>query len=194
MTAYEIKPLTSETWDAFADLCERNNGGGMGGCWCCYFHNATSAERRAAGGGDWRAYKERLVRDDEAHAALVFDGDLAVGWCQYGSPTELPGITHRKEVEYEGAPHADYRLGCFFVERRYRGRGVAEAALDGALRLVAAAGGGVVEGYPFDVPEKKVSSTFLYNGTRSMFERAGFTYERVKGKNHCIMRKEVGPR
>lgn len=30
MGEYEIKPLTSDTWDAFADLCERNNGAGIG--------------------------------------------------------------------------------------------------------------------------------------------------------------------
>lgn len=51
---------------AFADLCERNNGGGMGGCW---FHNATPAERREQGAGDWRGYKQRLVREGKAHAA-----------------------------------------------------------------------------------------------------------------------------
>jgi hypothetical protein len=49
-------------------------------------------------GGDWRGHKERLVREGEAHAAVVFDGEAAVGWWQYGSPEELPGITHRKEV------------------------------------------------------------------------------------------------
>jgi hypothetical protein len=34
-------------------------------------------------------------------------------------------------------------------------------------------------------------SSFLYSGTRSMFEKAGFDYERPKGKNHCVMRKIV---
>lgn len=193
MADYEIKPLTSETWEAFAALCERNNGGGFGGCWCCYFHNATSAERRAAGAGDWRGYKERLVREGNAHAALVFDGDLAIGWCQYGSPAELPGITHRQEVEASGLPAPDYRLGCFFVDRRYRRKGVSAAALDGALKQIAQAGGGVVEAYPFDTIGKKVSATFLYNSTRSMCEQAGFTYELPKGKNHCIMRLVVEP-
>jgi GNAT superfamily N-acetyltransferase len=196
MTGYEIRPLTTETWDAFAALCERNNGGGFGGCWCCYFHNATSSERKAAGAGDWRGYKQRLVRDGDAHAALVFDGDDAVGWCQYGSPAELPGITHRREVDSCGLPAPDYRLGCFFVERRHRGNGAASVALDGALRLIAEAGGGVVEAYPFDTSDKagkKVSASFLYNATREMCERAGFTYELPKGKNHCIMRKVIAP-
>jgi hypothetical protein len=42
-----------------------------------------------------RPWKERLVREGKAHAALVFDGDAAVAWCQYGSPEELPRITGR---------------------------------------------------------------------------------------------------
>ena len=52
MGEYEIKALTSETWAAFADLCERNNGAGMVNCWCCWFHNATMAERRTCAGDD----------------------------------------------------------------------------------------------------------------------------------------------
>lgn len=111
----------------------------------------------------------------------------------YGSPSELSGITHRKEVESAGGPLPDYRLGCFFVDRRYRRKGVAKAALDGALNLIAAAGGGVVEAYPYDTTGKKVSASFLYNATRSMCERAGFNYERPKGKNHCVMRQGVEP-
>jgi hypothetical protein len=37
------------------------------------------------------------------------------------------------------------------------------------------------------------SGSFLYNGTRSLFEQAGFSYERSKGKNHCVMRRTVSP-
>lgn len=186
---YEIRALTSHTWDAFAALCERHNGAGMGGCWCTWFHNSTMAERRACAPA--RDYKYQLVREGRAHAALVFDGETAVGWCEYGSPDELPGIYHRNEVEADGAPLPDYRLTCFFVDRRYRKKGVATAALDGALQLIAEAGGGLVEGYPQDTAGAKVSASFLYNATRSMFERAGFTYQRPKGKNHCIMQKLV---
>jgi hypothetical protein len=34
-------------------------------------------------------------------------------------------------------------------------------------------------------------ASFLYDGARSMFEKAAFDYERPKGKNHCVMRKIV---
>ena len=38
---------------------------------------------------------------------------------------------------------------------------------------------------------KKISASFLYNGTRTLFEKAGFTYQRPKGKNHCVMTRTV---
>lgn len=130
---YRIRPLAPDTWDAFVTLCDQNNGAGMGGCWCTWFHNATMRERRACTGGDddqAREYKHSLVEAGRAHAALVFDGDAAVGWCEYGSPEELPGIAHRKDVEQPGEPVPDFRITCFFVDRRHRRRGVATAALD----------------------------------------------------------------
>ena len=55
----------------------------------------------------------------------------------------------------------------------------------------AEAGGGVVEAYPQDTQGKKISASFLYNGTRSLFEQAGFRYDRRKGMNHCVMSKTV---
>ncbi len=189
MSEYAIRPLDTETWDAFARLCEKHNGMGFGECWCTAFH-----PRRKDLGVDvesGRPYKEFLVREGRAHAALVFDGEAAVGWCQFGTPEELPRIIHRKEYEAALACLPDYRLTCIFVDRNYRREGVAAAALDGALDLIAKAGGGVVEGYPQDTQGQKVSASFLYGGTRSMFEKAGFDYERPKGKNHCVMRKTV---
>jgi GNAT superfamily N-acetyltransferase len=124
----------------------------------------------------------------------VFDGDRAVAWCQYGTPDELPNIYHRKEYLVGQDKVPDYRLTCFFVDKKYRRKGVAAVALQGALDLIAQAGGGVVEAYPQDTSEgQKVSATFLYSATRSTFEQAGFSYDRPKGKNHCVMSKTVTP-
>src|SRR6478735_6711934 len=81
---FETRPLDASTWDAFAELVERNNGV-YGGCWCIGFHSEYQR-----GVSDPRALKEELVRAGRAHAALVFDEDGgAQGWCQFGSPDEL---------------------------------------------------------------------------------------------------------
>jgi GNAT superfamily N-acetyltransferase len=187
---YTVKPLRTDTWDAFAQLVERHNGV-WGGCWCLAFH-PKSPERGQSFEGN-RALKQRLVNEGQAHAALVFDGDRAVGWCQYGIPEELPLIYHRKEYDAGLVEPPAYRITCFFVDRDYRREGVSAVALRGALELIAEAGGGVVEGYPQDTQGQKISASFLYNGTRSLFEQAGFEYERPKGKNHCVMRTTIGP-
>ena len=183
-----IRPLTPTTWGAFADLAERHNGV-WGGCWCTWFHTLHSEKTHTVEGN--RTLKEQRVREGRAHAALVFDGEVAVGWCEYGTPEELPNINHRKEYEQGLERLPDYRLTCFFVDRRYRRQGVSAVALSGALELIRQAGGGVVEAYPQDTAGKEITASFLYNGTRSLFEQAGFTYARPKGKNHCVMSRTV---
>jgi len=60
-----------------------------------------------------------------------------VGWCEYGTPQELPNINHRKEYEQGLDRLPDYRLTCFFIDRRYRRQGVSAVALRGALDLIA---------------------------------------------------------
>lgn len=210
MVEYTVKPLGPDTWDAFAALAERHNGV-WGGCWCVWFHNRP--DLRICEGPDGRhlalfhrgcaeqgrtlesnrAIKQRLVAEGRAHAALVFDGDVAVAWCEYGPPEELPNIYHRKEYEAALDRLPDYRLTCFFVDRDYRRKGVAAVALQGALDLIALAGGGLVEAYPHETPDKKVSASFLYSVTRPMFEQAGFGYNRPKGRKNCVMSKKVAP-
>src|SRR5580698_6388161 len=139
MSSYTIAPLSLDTWDGFASLSERNNGcwnavhgscwARGGGCWCMRFQRSCT-ERRPGEGN--RARKERLVGEDRAHAALVFDADAVVAWCQYGPPGELPDIYHRREYEASAAALPDYRLTCLFVDRDYRGKGLAGVALRGA--------------------------------------------------------------
>lgn len=187
MKTLSIQPLNAETWKDFEQLAQKHNGV-WGGCWCTAFHPKSPEQRISS--ERTKAYKQRLVLEDRAHAALVFDGDVCVAWCQFGPPQELPNIYHKKEVEARmGMP--DWRITCIFVDRDYRKQDLSFFALNGALELIKGLGGGIVESYPQDTQGKKISNSFLYNGTRDIFEKAGFTYEGPKGKNHCIMRKNV---
>jgi GNAT superfamily N-acetyltransferase len=191
MGDFAVRALGPDTWDAFAAFAEKHNGV-WGGCWCTWFHAECAPKGSGAAGN--RALKQRLVEDGRTHAALVYDGPVAVGWCQYGPPEELPKIYHRKQVETDGYEPPDYRLTCLFVDRDYRRTGVAAAAVRGALDLIAQAGGGVVEAYPQDTQGAKISASFLYNGTRSLFEQAGFDFVHGKGKNHTVMRTTIPAR
>ena len=185
--SYTVEPLTPETWDAYARMMERHNGV-FAGCWCTWFHTMPEEKERSYDAN--RALKQQLVGEGRAHAALVFDGDEAVAWAQYGAPGELPNIYHRKQYDAEADLRPDWRITCIFVDKKHRRRGVSAIALRGVLDLVAQAGGGVVEGYPHDTQGARQS--VLYDGTRALFERAGFEYVRPKGAKNCVMRTTVG--
>ena len=191
MSDLTIKALAPETFGDFVALVERNKGM-FASCWCVHFHPDCAEKGQSAEGN--RALKQRLVADGIAHAALVYDGDLAVAWAEYGSPEELPSIHHRKEYVATAERLPDYRVTCILVERGLRGQGLAAIALRGAVELIAQAGGGLVEGYPHDTGGiRKKNSSFLYNGTRTIYEREGFTYDRPKGQGNCVMVREVAP-
>jgi len=61
-----------------------------------------------------RAAKEQRVREGLAHAALVFDGDDCVGWCQFGAPDEVPRIKNRAAYEKGGTTSPDWRIACCY--------------------------------------------------------------------------------
>lgn len=166
-------------------MVERN-GGLFSGCWCTWFHPQVCEPEEGN-----RAYKERMVREGVAHAALVFAGGEAVAWAKYGGPEELTNIHHREQYQEGGVRPPDHRITCIYVDKRHRRAGLAAVALRGALDLITRAGGGLVEGYPQDTPGKRINPSFLYNGTRHMYEEAGFAYDRAKGKNHCVMTMAV---
>ena len=186
---YTIRPLHASTWAAFAELAERNNGV-YGGCWCLGYHRELSWTSAAQN----RAGKERRVREGRAHAALVFDENgSAQGWCQYGSPEELPGIKHRRAYEQDAPPHPDWRITCFFVDKKHRGQGIARAALEGALDQIAHRGGGLVEAISEVTTGRQAQGRFLFSATVELFEQNGFTRVRQVGKHAWIMSRMIEP-
>ncbi|MDT7679935.1 MAG: hypothetical protein QOG57_245, partial [Pseudonocardiales bacterium] len=125
-----VQPLDDGTWPAFALLVEANNGV-WGGCWCMGFHVKLGKGRTSQQN---RAEKKQRVREGRTHAALVFDGDECLGWCQFGSPVELPEIKSKREYDKELTTLPDWRITCFFTGKGLRGRGVASAALGDRVR------------------------------------------------------------
>ncbi len=188
MPGFTVRRLDEATWPGFAALVERHNGI-FGGCWCLSFHGEGKPGTLSV--ADRSAAKQKRVREGSAHAALIYDGDTCVGWCQFGSPDELPRIKNRKPYEEGLTALPTWRITCFFVDKTHRRRGVAAAALGGALEQIAGLGGGTVEAYPEDLEGRSTSPTFLHAGTLEMFERAGFERERKIGKNKWVVRKRV---
>jgi GNAT superfamily N-acetyltransferase len=186
MPEYKTKALNATTWKAFERLVEANNGV-WGGCWCMWYHTKNEGQSPELK----RKAKECLVREGRAHASLVFDGKDCVGWCQFGSPDELPRIHNERAYLSANPILPDWRITCFFSGKGYRGKGVASAALKGAIEQIKTLGGGRIEGYPEDIEGRKASPAFLFNGALSTFERHGFKRSRLIGKHKWVVTRTV---
>lgn len=183
---HTVRLLDASTWDAFAELVERNNGV-YGGCWCLGYH----AECRLRGSGR-RDVKRDRVLTGRAHAALVFDADGRVqGWCQFGSPEELPAIKHRREYDKAPPPVPDWRITCVYVDPKHRGQGIARAALHGALTAIARAGGGRTEAITEVTDGRQAQGRFLFSATAELFEQHGFARVRPVGKHAWIVTRTI---
>jgi hypothetical protein len=129
---YSTRPLAADSWDDFAELVEANNGA-WGGCWCMGFHPEGLGDRSSATRN--RNLKQAHVRHGTVHQLLVYDGGKCVGWCQYGSPAELPRIKNPKAVTTAEL------LG--FLRSQRRGTGKVVGISDGSSEVVVAGCGRV---------------------------------------------------
>ncbi len=190
---FRTREFEWDRWEDFERLFRRYDGV-QAGCWCMFYHREgpngplASAERAEANRRDHR----ELLRRDHAHGILVYVGREVVGWCQYGRREDLPrierGRTYRALGDVLGPPPR-WRITCFFVDRPFRHRGVAQLALRGALEAIRRQGGGVVEAYP----ATHGRAVAMWFGTVPMFRREGFRAVRPFGASHLLMRRDVVP-
>src|SRR5712691_3108568 len=66
-----VRELGRVTWPDLMRIMEKHNGV-WGGCWCVAFHVKPAGSDQTAASS--RAYNERLVRANQSHAGLVYEG------------------------------------------------------------------------------------------------------------------------
>lgn len=194
-SSYTVSPLDATTWDAFAELVERN-GGVFGGCWCMGHHQTDEGTSyHEVRGIDKRATKEELVRTGRAHAALVLDDTgTAQGWAKFGRTRELPILhQHRRAYEAEKPESPDWQVACFYTDTKHRREGVARAALEGALTFIEREGGGTVEAIPEVTAGRVAHGRFLFVASVELFEDHGFQRVRQLGKWAWLVRRTIAP-
>jgi len=189
---YRTRELTARTLPDFETLAAK-----QGSCWCMYYQRPRPIGRKLSS-VEWKRTnikdKRALVRQGRSHAVLVYDGKTIVGWCQYGSREELPRIDAGRNYRKVVLPPSGkklWRITCFFVDRKYRGRGVAKIALKGALQSIKKRGGGIVEAYPVVSEKMAAVDEWRWFGTPGMFRRNGFRTVTALGTSGVLMRKTI---
>lgn len=167
----EIEPATSVRFDDVATMLgPRNPASDV--CWCLS-HRIDSRTNRELVGPARREFVRGLTERAVAPGVLAYDGGEVVGWAAVAPRAGLPVERSTK------IPHVDdlpvWSLWCIRVRPGHRGRGIAQALVRGAVDYAASQGAPAVEGCPVDNEGRKVDLTMAFVGTRSLFEKAGFT-------------------
>jgi GNAT superfamily N-acetyltransferase len=85
-----------------------------------------------------------------------------------------------------------WSIVCTYVARPYRGTGVQHRLLRAAVRYAREEGVKLLEAYPVDKPERS-SDDFMFFGSRSLYERAGFTEVVRRSPTRVVMRRRLRP-
>jgi GNAT superfamily N-acetyltransferase len=177
------------TPDRLADLeALFGSNGACGGCWC-QFWKQSPAEYRAGKGEANRRLLRRSVNAGERPGLLAYVGDEPVGWVAVE-----PRARYRRLAISRNLPVVDERptwsIPCFFVARRWGGRGLSGRLLAAAVAWARSQGAPAVEGYPIDsrIP---LARTFLYTGAFSTFVKAGFKEVARKARTRPVVKKAL---
>ncbi len=170
---WETHPVTPDRFDDFADII--NPSRRAYSCWCLS-HRLRAADIRELGGDgpDDREKAMRALCEREHPPGVVtyLDG-VPVGWCSISPRTEIPRLERSKLI----LPADDlpvWTIICVVVRSGHRRQGVVGHLLEGAVEYAASHGAPAVEAHPVD-PPGRMDTTMAFVGTRSMFEKAGFS-------------------
>jgi GNAT superfamily N-acetyltransferase len=190
----EIHPVTADRWKELAAFF--GPSGAFAHCWCTWWRQ-TGAEFRqgeAEGGAGNRDLMHKIVRAGSEPGLLAYRDGAPVGWISVAPRPQYGRIIRSRRIgpePEEAANEAVWSVVCFWIPRRERGKGVANALLKGAVDHARMRGAAVLEAYPVDTAGGRQPAANLFTGTLAMFQRAGFReVDRPRG-SQLVMRRDL---
>lgn len=189
MSGWMIHPASPTRWGDLEALF--GPSGACSGCWCMFLRESAKAfdAKCVNGGAANRASLRALVASGTEPGLLAYEGSQAVGWVALAPREEYARVLrsplHKPIDEQDGV----WAITCFFIARRQRGEGVADALLAAAVAHARRGGAKLVEAYPNDIGEARKPATEMWRGSLRQFTRAGFEVAARRKPARPIVRK-----
>ncbi|MDR7554220.1 MAG: GNAT family N-acetyltransferase [Armatimonadota bacterium] len=186
----EVRPVTQGTWRALEALFRAERGLPRG-CWCMWWRTSRDEFQRLGPRGRRLALR-RLVVSGTPIGVVAFVGGTPVGWCSVAPRERYPALERSptlRRVDDEPV----WSVVCLYVAKTWRGLGVVEQLLQGAIAYVRAQGGTALEAYPH-VRAPAGGPGAAYMGLLSTFLRTGFVEVARPTPQRRIVRYSWGSR
>jgi GNAT superfamily N-acetyltransferase len=184
---FAVHPLTAGCWADFEKLFGAH--GAYGGCWCMWWRS-TRREFEARKGEGNRLALKAIVDAGKVPGLMAYAGREPVGWCSVAPREEFSSL-ERSPVLKRLDDQPVWSVVCFYVAKRFRGQGVAEALIGGALDYVKRRGGTILEAYPAPPKTTPLAPVSSFMGLPAMFGRAGFVECARPSRSKIIMRCKI---
>jgi GNAT superfamily N-acetyltransferase len=176
-----FEPLTKKNWyDLEALFGER---GASSGCWCMWWRLRRSEFEKSKGKRNKEAMRG-IVNSGEIPGLLAYLDGKPIGWCSV-APREKFSSLERSRVLKSIDDKPVWSIVCFFIDRRYRNKGVSVKLLSACIKYVKEKGGKILEGYPVEPRKERMPDVFAWTGFSNAFKAAGFV--------ECARRSETRP-
>lgn len=171
----KVVPLTPDRWPDLEAIFNARGCSVARSCWCMAYRRSGSREPLPSGTTHSHANRaglKALVDAGNPPGLIGYRGKVPVGWVSIG-PRQGYARLERSPVMKAVDDQPVWSVICFVVPSEYRGQGVAQALLDGAVAYAMKQGATLVEAYPVDKPTRS-NDDYMWFGAKSMYDKAGF--------------------
>jgi len=164
-----IQPLRRNLWNDFEELFGLN--GACGGCWCMHWKLRGKAFEKAKGSVTRQMHKALIDAGTVTGLLAYMDGEV-VGWVAVEPRSAYEKLAYSRVLKPVDGQEV-WSVTCLYTARQHRRKRVSVSLLKAAVEHVRHQGGKIVEGYPVDA-QQAMPAPFIYTGTASAFQQAGF--------------------
>ena len=193
MTArFDARPLTPETWADLEELFDLPGGSIVRGCWCMYYRRSGKVSVSGAAGAENKRQLCELVEGGTVPGLVGYLDGTPVGWISLGPREDYLKLARSRIMKPVDDAEV-WSVVCTYVARAQRGKGLQHRLLAAAVDYARDNGVRLLEAYPEDKPTRSADD-FMFFGSRSLYERAGFREVVRRSPTRVVMRRALRPR
>jgi len=133
-----------------------------------------------------------LVSSGGVPGLIGYLGGRPAGWISLGPREEYLKL-RRSPIMKPVDGTKVWSVVCSYVAKPYRGLGLQHRLLKAAIGFARDSGARMLEAYPVDKAERS-HDDFMFYGSRSLYERAGFREVVRRSPTRVVMRRALRPR
>jgi len=188
---FESRPLTPGTWADLESLFDLPGGSIVRGCWCMFYRRSGNVAVNSVAAPENKRRLCELVDAGVVPGLVGYVDGAPAGWISLGPRKDYAKL-QRSPIMKPVDDRDVWSVVCTYVARRYRGQGIQHRLLKAAIRFAREQEVRILEAYPVDKSARS-HDDFMFFGSRSLYERAGFTEVARRSPTRVVMRRNLRP-